>query len=228
MKETTMMTTMSGMMDAEQRMTSLTIAQVTGKMHKDVLKAIRNMEPAWLKVNGRHFELVEYKDSKGELRPCYSLTKAECLYIATKFSDEARARLVKRWYQLEREQLGVRMEEQKLLVTEREIMLKSDEIRRGLIAGENADADGCYTVSQLAEMMEITVKELNKQLVAEGVQFWDGGRYKLTKEYEGRGYAQDRSFHYYGLDGEKKEKKYLVWTPAGREFVSAIFHQYFT
>ena len=228
MKETTMMTTMSGMMDAEQRMTSLTIAQVTGKMHKDVLKAIRNMEPAWLKVNGRHFELVEYKDSKGELRPCYSLTKAECLYIATKFSDEARARLVKRWYQLEREQLGVRMEEQKLLVTEREIMLKSDEIRRGLIAGENADADGCYTVSQLAEMMEITVKELNKQLVAEGVQFWNGGRYKLTKEYEGRGYAQDRSFHYYGLDGEKKEKKYLVWTPAGREFVGAIFHQYFT
>ena len=228
MKETTMMTTMSGMMDAEQRMTSLTIAQVTGKMHKDVLKAIRNMEPAWLKVNGRHFELVEYKDSKGEFRPCYSLTKAECLYIATKFSDEARARLVKRWYQLEREQLGVKMEEQKLLVTKREIMLKSDEIRRGLIANENADADGCYTVSQLAEMMEITVKELNKRLVAEGVQFRNGGRYMLTKEYEGRGYAQDRSFHYYGLDGEKKEKKYLVWTPAGREFVGAIFHQYFT
>ena len=228
MKETTMMTTMSGMMDAEQRMTSLTIAQVTGKMHKDVLKAIRNMEPAWLKVNGRRFALVEYKDSKGELRPCYSLTKTECLYIATKFSDEARARLVKRWYQLEREQLGVKMEEQKLLVTKREIMLKSDEIRRGLIANENADADGCYTVSQLAEMMEITVKELNKRLVAEGVQFRNGGRYMLTKEYEGRGYAQDRSFHYYGLDGEKKEKKYLVWTPAGREFVGAIFHQYFT
>ena len=215
-------------MEAEQRMTSLDIAQVTGKMHKDVLKAIRNMEPAWLKVNGRRFALVEYKDSKGELRPCYSLTKTECLYIATKFSDEARARLVKRWYQLEREQLGVKMEEQKLLVTKREIMLKSDEIRRGLIANENADADGCYTVSQLAEMMEITVKELNKRLVAEGVQFRNGGRYMLTKEYEGRGYAQDRAFHYYGLDGEKKEKKYLVWTPAGREFVGAIFHQYFT
>ena len=71
MKETTMMTTMS-------------------KMHKDVLKAIRNMEPAWLKVNGRHFALVDYKDSKGELRPCYSLTKTECLYIATKFNDVAR------------------------------------------------------------------------------------------------------------------------------------------
>ena len=190
------------------------------------------MEPAWEKECGRKFALTSEKLAmpQGGVRliPVFSLTKTESLYIATKFNDEARARLVKRWYQLEREQLGVKMEEQKLLVTKREIMLKSDEIRRGLIAGENADADGCYTVSQLAEMMEITVKELNKRLVAEGVQFRNGGRYMLTKEYEGRGYAQDRAFHYYGLDGEKKEKKYLVWTPAGREFVGAIFHLYFT
>ena len=33
-------------------MTSLEIAELTGKQHKDVMKAIRNMEPAWLKVNG--------------------------------------------------------------------------------------------------------------------------------------------------------------------------------
>ena len=46
------------------RMTSLEIAQVTGKIHKDVMKAIRNMEPAWLKVNGGFFSLVDYKDSK--------------------------------------------------------------------------------------------------------------------------------------------------------------------
>jgi phage regulator Rha-like protein len=52
-----------------QTMTSLEIAELTGKQHKDVLKAIRNMEPAWVKVNGRNFALVEYKDAKGELRP---------------------------------------------------------------------------------------------------------------------------------------------------------------
>ena len=43
------------------------------------------MEPAWEKVNGCKFALVEYQDKKGELRPCYQLTKTECLYIATKF-----------------------------------------------------------------------------------------------------------------------------------------------
>jgi hypothetical protein len=31
------------------------------------------------------------------LKPFYNLTKTECLYIATKFIDEARAKLVLRW-----------------------------------------------------------------------------------------------------------------------------------
>ena len=50
-------------------MTSLEIAELTGKQHKNVMQAIRNMEPAWEKVNGLKFQLVEYKDAKGELRP---------------------------------------------------------------------------------------------------------------------------------------------------------------
>ena len=69
--------------NGEQRMTSLEIAQLSGKQHKDVLKAIRNMESAWEKVNGRNFALVDYKDQKGELRPCYLLSKTECLYIGS-------------------------------------------------------------------------------------------------------------------------------------------------
>ncbi len=226
MKEKNEMATMSGTRMQEQRMTSLDIALVMGKMHKDVLKAIRNMEPAWEKVHQRKFALMQIRmdlpNGGYRLVPAFSLTKTESLYVATKFNDEARARLVKRWYELECTQLHVKVEEQKLLVTETEILNRSDEIRRGLIAGENADADGCYTVSQLAEMMEMTVKELNKRLVAEGVQFWNGGRYKLTKEYEGSGYAQDRAFHYYALDGEKKERRYLVWTPIGMEFIRTI------
>ena len=82
-------------------MTSLEIAEITNKQHKDVMRSIRNMEVAWEKVNGRKFALVEYKDAKGEMRPCYSLNKTECLYIATKFNDEARAKLVLRWEELE-------------------------------------------------------------------------------------------------------------------------------
>lgn len=84
-----------------QTMSSLQIAELTGKNHKEVMRSIRNMEPAWEKINGRRFALVEYKDAKGEKRPCYQLNKTECLYIATKFNDEARVKLVLRWEELE-------------------------------------------------------------------------------------------------------------------------------
>lgn len=89
----------------KETMSSIEIAELTSKPHNDVLKAIRAMEPAWVKINGGNFSLVEYTDRKGERRPCYELTKIECLYIATKFNDEARAKLVLRWEQLEKEKL---------------------------------------------------------------------------------------------------------------------------
>ena len=39
---------------------------MTGKQHKNVMQAIGNMEPAWEKVNGRKFALVEYHQSAWE------------------------------------------------------------------------------------------------------------------------------------------------------------------
>lgn len=91
--------------DGNERMTSLQIAEVTGRAHKDVMRSIRNMEPAWEKVQGRKFALmqedVETSNGGYRARPYYSLTKEECLYIATKFNDEARAKLIKRWKELE-------------------------------------------------------------------------------------------------------------------------------
>lgn len=87
------------------RMTSLQIAEITGKPHNDVMKAIRKMEPAWQKVQGGNFSLmqeeVETNNGGHKMRPYYSLNKEELLYIATKFNDEARAKLIKRWKELE-------------------------------------------------------------------------------------------------------------------------------
>ena len=171
-------------------------------------------------------EKVDMPQGGVRLIPVFSLTKAECLYVATKFNDAARARLVLRWQQLEKERAHRRhspsASEQKLLVTEKEILQQGDAIRRQQIGDENAHADGCLTVSDIAKMLDVSVKALNKKLVEEGVQFWNGGRYKLTPKYAERGLAQDRAFHYYSLEGEKKERAYLVWTPIGMEFIRTI------
>ncbi|WP_108821301.1 Rha family transcriptional regulator [Dysgonomonas sp. Marseille-P4361] len=40
-----------------ETITSLEIAEITGKMHKNVLQSIREMEPAWEKVHELKFQL---------------------------------------------------------------------------------------------------------------------------------------------------------------------------
>jgi phage regulator Rha-like protein len=71
-------------------MTSLEIAELIGKIHFDLLRAIRKMEPAWEKTCGCKFALTSRTivQPNGGTRevPCYQLTKTECLYIATKFN----------------------------------------------------------------------------------------------------------------------------------------------
>lgn len=85
-------------------MSSREIARITEKPHNDVMKSIRKMEHAWKRVTGGNFSLSEYKDSTGRKLPQYQLNKTECLYIATKFNNEARARLVIRWAELEKKE----------------------------------------------------------------------------------------------------------------------------
>lgn len=85
----------------KRTMTSLEIADLTGKPHSDLMKAIRKMEEAWILVGQGKFSLTYYKDQWNRQQPQYELDKKECLYIATKFNDEARAKLILRWEQLE-------------------------------------------------------------------------------------------------------------------------------
>ena len=44
---------------AAGRMTSLEIAEVTGKLHKHLMRDIRNMEPAWEKLHQLRFEQMQ-------------------------------------------------------------------------------------------------------------------------------------------------------------------------
>ncbi|MFK2135184.1 Rha family transcriptional regulator [Bacteroides fragilis] len=84
-------------------MSSVEIAERVGKRHCDVMRSIRTMEPAWARIAERKFASGSYRDANNQERPMYILDHYECMYIATKFNDEARAKLVLRWAELEEE-----------------------------------------------------------------------------------------------------------------------------
>ena len=204
-----------------QVMTSLEIAELTGKPHNDVLKAIRKMEPAWVKVNGGNFSLVNYRDQKGELRPCYSLTKTECLYIATKFNDEARAKLVLRWEQLEMAEVRKKMAEVKCLPSPTEIMRMADEIIGDGLRMLNEDAEDTLTATQVAKTFNMTVFDFNAVLQDMGIQYRSHGRWNIADELEGRDLVRLRTHVSYSLKGEKKVRTYMTWTMNGLRYLNA-------
>ena len=228
-------------------MSSLEIAKLTGKPHNDVLKAIRAMEPAWEKVNGGNFSRVEYKDAKGEMRPCFELTKTECLYVATKFNDEARAKLVLRWEELEQKQRAQMLQlpnftdpaeaarawaqeyEQKQVFAIENKRLEEENIQL-VIENQELKNDKNYldiimrskellTISQIAQDYGMSGKAMNKLLADIGVQYSINGQWILYAKYKDCGYVSSRSIEFIRNNGQRDYRLHTEWTQAGRKFL---------
>ena len=205
------------------RMTSLDIAELCGKPHNDILKAIRKMEPAWEKVQAGKFSLLQksYDLPNGgkKMMPYYSLTKTECLYIATKFKDEMRAKLVLRWEELERERLGDR--QQLALPSPQKILVMADNIVGEGLRILNEAAEDTLTATQVAKTFNMTTLDFNAVLRDMGIQYRRNGRWNLSDDLQGRGYTAERTHVSYSLKGEKKIHHYMTWTLEGLRFLNA-------
>lgn len=80
-------------------MTSIEIAELTGKRHAHVLADIRNM----LEQLGKHSAefSAQYRDSTGRTLPCFALPYDETMVLVTGYSIPLRAAVVRRWRELE-------------------------------------------------------------------------------------------------------------------------------
>ena len=206
-----------------QTITSLEIAELTGKQHNHLMRDIRKMEPAWEKVQGSKFGLSSriYQLPNGGTKevPCYQLTKTECLYIATKFNDEARAKLVLRWQELELQEQERR--QQLCLPSPQTILALADEIIGEELLAVNADAEDTLTATQVAKTFNMTVFDFNAILRDMGIQYRRHGRWNISDDLKGRDLVRQRTHISYSLKGEKKVRVYMTWTLSGLRFLNS-------
>lgn len=242
------MNEISTIVDGE-RMTSLQIAEITGRRHTDVMRAIRNMEPAWEKVSERKFALAEYQDEQGKPRPCFSLNKEECLYIATKFNDEARAKLIKRWKELEeqskpsvpqnylealkslvkseeeKQQLALenRKQQQEILTISKENLELGNKITEMLPKVSYYDqilqSNATMTVTQIAQDYGMSAIKLNLLLSDMKIQHKMRGQWILYGQFLTGGYVHSRAVDIIRSDGRHDVKYNTEWTTKGRIFL---------
>ena len=107
-------------------------------------------------------------------------------------------------------------------LTPEEMVRVADSIMAKTISRLNLPADGCLSASEVAKLVKVDVKTLNRFLVDRGVQYWSGSGYKLTKMFKDSGITKERMFYYFGLKGEKKQRPYLVWTPKGVKMIKQL------
>ena len=228
-----------------QGMTSVEIAEVTGKMHKHVLRDIRNLLEQG--VNETNFGLVEYKDKKGETRPMYQLTPKGCLILASGYDPVLRERIVNKleeYQQKERAEMlqlpdftnpaeaarawakeyeqkttlmieNKRLEEENVQLAAENQELKNDRNYLDLIMRSRA----LLTISQIAQDYGMSGKALNKKLSEMGIQYSINGQWILYAKYKDCGYVSSRSIDITRADGRPDVVLHTEWTQAGRKFL---------
>ena len=233
----------------KEKMTSLEIAELVGREHKSVMRSIREMEEGWVKIRGCKFALTsrEVQQPNGGTRevPCYELNKIECLYIATKFNDEARAKLVIRWEELETKErtggfvvpqtfsqalmLAARQQEQiekqkaALVQQGNEIIKLSNEITSMRPKAEYYDKIMSCTdsidITQVALDYGMSARALNKKLHELRIQYKVNKQWILYSDYLQCGYVRSIPVDISKDRDWSKTTNHTRWTRRGVIFI---------
>ena len=87
---------------------------------------------------------------------------------------------------------------------------------------EVLESVSCFTTTQVAKELNMTVHELTHLLIEQNVMYKQSGQYMLYKDYAHKGYAKNRTHSYYDGEGCLHTSVYLVWTEEGRRFIHRL------
>lgn len=104
-------------------------------------------------------------------------------------------------------------------LSDEEIVERAHEIVGRTLELMNSVNEDCLTATKVAQLWGMDVLSFNNLLEGMGIQRRKGGRWQLAEELQGCGLAEERCFFCFSLKGKPRMKRYLVWTPAGVDFL---------
>lgn len=173
----------------KETMSSLEIAELTGKRHDAILRDIRNLLNQG--VNAHNFVEVEYTDKKGEKRPCYELTKKGCLILASGYDAKLREKIIDRWEELEALVASEKEKERMRIESEQQKDAKIEKLQPKADFADKAFAmEGKCDIGQAAKILGLPFgrNTLFKKLREAGVFF--ANRNEPKQKYIDAGYFE--------------------------------------
>lgn len=240
---------------SESRITSVQLAEVINTyrkeennqselLHKNLMAKIKK-ELETLKTlgldNGLNFQLVEYKDVKGELRPCYSLNRdgaliilnSESTYVRFKtveYINKLEARVVKqdsylidnpierakRWIE-EQEQAQLRLAEKQLVIETQQAEI--EEMKpKSIYCDKILKCSNLTVIRDIAKDYGYSSQKFNILLKDFGIQYktqGKNGKWCPTAEYQDKGIMKTET---YDINNNYAKVTYK-WTQQGRLFL---------
>lgn len=225
--------------------TSLIVAQVFGKEHKNVLRDIESLSCSE-DFNRLNFERITYKDARNREQTAYEMTKDGFSFLVMGYTGakagEFKERFINEFnkreallknddYILMRSQqiLQKRVEnlqaENKRL--EQQNALQEEQLRQAAPKVQYVDnvlqSVNTYTSTQIAKEVGMDAAKFHKALKERKVMFYQSGTWMLTAKYQGKGYTKMRTHQFTRNDGSIGTSSYTVFTEKGRAMVHSIF-----
>ena len=217
----------------EKVLTSLEVAEMVGKQHKNVMQDIRGILKDFSQLNiqpSDYFVESTYKNSRNKEYPMFLLTKQGCeLYgnrmtgiDGTAFAVKYIERFNAMEEVLQQPKLPTSYKEALIALVEAEEVKEAMEAQLALAEPKlqaldslTGNTDTLHTTTQIATNYGMSAIKMNKLLHQLGVQYKQTGVWKLYAKYEGKGYT--------ATPMRETEDGYvyktMLWTPKGEYFL---------
>lgn len=238
---------MTELMSIKETMSSLQIAEITGKQHAHVMRDIRNLLEQG--VGQSNFGESSYINSQNKEQPCYELTKKGCLILASGYDALLREKIINRWEELELQhrnggfQIPQTLSEALMLAAEQtkqleqakaeKLLLEEKTRAQEVVIMEQApqvdycqrvlSSESTYTVTQIAKEFGWGAETLNRKLKELGVQYKQNGQWLLKAKYQNKGYTASITREYKDSQGRQRTSQQTVWRETGRRFIHTLF-----
>ena len=225
---------------------SLKIAEVFGKEHKDVLKAIRNKSKLF---GQRNFAQSYYINNQNKKQPMYLLDRDFTTFLIMWFTgskaDEWKIKYIKAFNEMEqmlkdgtqltekqklelqlfsKNKAEVAEAHKKLLELETKPLIETIENQKPLV--EFADdillSPGTVTITQIAKDYGMRGAEMNNLLHKLRIQYKVNGQWVLYAKYDDKGYTKSCTKKIKNTYGKSESIVYTRWTEEGRKFLNEL------
>ncbi|MGL5051710.1 MAG: phage regulatory protein/antirepressor Ant, partial [Fusobacteriaceae bacterium] len=207
-------------------MTSLQIAELTGKLHANIIRDIEDeTNKLGVEIAGIIFEVSSYKDKNNQSRKMYNLTRDGAMQLGARYDAVTRFKMIQRINELEQVlvtktdsyMIQDPIERAKAWIVEaeekKELELKVEEAKPKVVYYDKVlNSEKLITVTDIAKDFGMSAIKLNSFLQEIGVQYKKSGSWKLYANHENKvpEYA-DYVINEYGQS--------LRWTELGRQWI---------